>query len=281
MDLTQKTRDFALQWDADLVGIAPVDRFENAPPGRRPQDLLPAARSVVAIGVVINKGVMNANRIAFHGLRHAIFPYMVYGYTQINDQLTAIAHHLSRMLEREGHVTLPIPPSSPADGLTSMAAFSNRHASVAAGLGQFGWNALLITPQVGSRLRLVSLITEADLRPDPLSTGEPICDVEKCRYACVRVCPTGALSIDKGAEFNIGGHEFRYGITDKWKCKLGVGGIAKGAMGVTQLPVPNEMTPELFLELSRKEDVWQRAEYAALGRTSYCGRCIEACPVGR
>lgn len=89
-------------------------------------------------------------------------------YTQLNTHLSSIAHHLSRMLEKEGHVTLYILPSAPSDGFDAFAVFSNRHAAVAAGLGQIGWNALVLTPQVGARLRLVSLITEAELRPDPL-----------------------------------------------------------------------------------------------------------------
>jgi len=281
MELTYKLRDLAQQLDADYVGIAPVDRFDNAPPGKRPEDLLHGARSVVVFGVVINKGVMKANDIAFQGLRHAIYPYMMYGYSQLNNHLAAIAHHASRMLEKEGHVTLPVPPSGPSDGLELMGVFSNRHAAVAAGLGQFGWNALLITPRVGSRLRLVSLITQAELRPDPMYSGEAICDVDVCKHACVRRCPTGALSMGDGAGVTIGGQEFSYGTTDVWKCRLGVGGIAKGAMGRTQVPVPDEVTPSLYLELSKKEEVWQRMEFQAIGRASYCGRCIEVCPVGR
>ncbi|MDP2726735.1 MAG: hypothetical protein Q8P59_04255 [Dehalococcoidia bacterium] len=281
MDLTQKVRDFAQQWDADFVGVAPVDRFDNAPPGKRPRDLLPKALSVVAIGVAMNRGVMEANEIAFRGLRHAIYPYMLYGYVQLNGHLATIAHHLSRMLEKEGHVTLPIPPSPPSDALDSVGVFSNRHAAVAAGLGQFGWHSLLIMPQAGSRLRLVSIITEAELKPDPMYSGRPICDVKKCRYVCVRRCPTGAISMKDGTEVSIGGQDLQYAVIDKWKCRLGIGGFAKGSLGRTQLPVPEEVTPSVYLDITRKQDVWQPMETAAIGRASYCGRCLEVCPVGK
>ena len=40
-------------WGADLVGIAPVDRFEGAPAGHGPRDLLPESQSVIVAGVRI------------------------------------------------------------------------------------------------------------------------------------------------------------------------------------------------------------------------------------
>jgi hypothetical protein len=51
---------------------------------------------------------------------------------------------------------------------------------VAAGLGEFGLNNLLLTPQYGPRVRLESMITTAELAPDPLCEG-PIClGVDAC-----------------------------------------------------------------------------------------------------
>jgi epoxyqueuosine reductase QueG len=280
MNLTEKVRDFIGGMDADFVGIAPVERFEKAPPGKRPQDLLPEARSVVVVGIAIVQGVMRAKEIAFQGLRHAIYPYMIYGYVHLNNHLAAIAHHLSRLLEKEGHLTLPIPPSPPSDSYETIGVFSGRHAAVAAGLGQFGWNSLLVTPQVGSRLRLVSIITAAELEPDPMYMGEPICEVEKCRHLCLRRCPTGAISWE-GVKLSIGGRDFEYARIDKWKCRLALGGVAKGALGLTQLPVPEQVTPAVYLDLMKQEDIWQRMELAPIGRASYCGRCLEVCPVGK
>ena len=71
------------------------------------------------------------------------------------------------------------------------APFSHRHAAVAAGLGEFGLNNLLLTPRYGPRQRLVSIITTAPLEPDPI-IEKPICLGEKCSL-CIKRCPAGAF----------------------------------------------------------------------------------------
>ena len=43
----------AISLSVDAVGIAGVARFADAPPGKRPQDLLPNAKSVVVFGIKI------------------------------------------------------------------------------------------------------------------------------------------------------------------------------------------------------------------------------------
>jgi epoxyqueuosine reductase QueG len=59
--------------------------------------------------------------------------------------------------------------------------FSHRHAATRAGLGEFGYNNIVLTPQFGPRQRFNSIITEAVLVPDPL-IDRPIC----LRDACLR-----------------------------------------------------------------------------------------------
>ncbi len=64
--------------------------------------------------------------------------------------------------------------------------------AVAAGLGQLGINGQLLTPEAGSRVRLVLITTEAPLVHDePVDYGlHKVCD--ECQ-ACVRNCPVGAI----------------------------------------------------------------------------------------
>ena len=52
--------------------------------------------------------------------------------------------------------------------------FSHRHAATRAGLGEFDYNNVVLTPQYGPRQRFNSIITEAELVPDPL-IDSPIC----------------------------------------------------------------------------------------------------------
>ena len=50
-DKTSQVKEAALTFGADVVGIAPVERWnDHVPEGHRPADLLPGAKSVVVVG---------------------------------------------------------------------------------------------------------------------------------------------------------------------------------------------------------------------------------------
>ncbi len=61
-DLTLEVKDLARAQGAHLVGIAPVDRFEGAPKGHHPTDLLRGAKSVVVIAHRFFQGVLECDR---------------------------------------------------------------------------------------------------------------------------------------------------------------------------------------------------------------------------
>lgn len=90
---------------------------------------------------------------------------------------------LAEFLKRRGYRTAP--QGLAGDGIMIKYA-------VAAGLGQLGINGQLLTPEAGSRVRLVLITTEAPLVCDePVDYGmHKICD--ECQ-ACVRNCPVGAI----------------------------------------------------------------------------------------
>jgi len=66
------------------------------------------------------------------------------------------------------------------------------HYAIEAGLGQLGINGQLLTPEAGSRCRILMLTTDAVLTLDePVDYGlHKVCD--ECQ-ACVRNCPVGAI----------------------------------------------------------------------------------------
>jgi epoxyqueuosine reductase QueG len=67
--------------------------------------------------------------------------------------------------------------------------FSHKHAAYLAGLGSFGHNNVLLTPQYGPRVRFTSIFTTAEIEPDPIKTKD------LCIHCllCVKNCPAGAI----------------------------------------------------------------------------------------
>jgi ferredoxin len=143
----------------------------------------------------------------------------------LNPRLSEIAYDIARFLEEQGHPSLPLMPTMnwrvrPYGSVTTShtSDFSHRHAAVAAGLGAFGINALVLTPEYGPRQRFNSAITAAPLIPSPMYRGLELCDrcmlcVEGCHEECL-----GALKADRMVKVQIGGEEFEYCYTDKWRC---------------------------------------------------------------
>ena len=110
-------------------------------------------------------------------VQQTIFNFM---YNTANMRMQMIATQMAAFLEDRGHASLPLPAGGYKVGAGRYAFFSHRHAAVLAGLGEFGLNNLLLTPQYGPKVRLESMITAADLAPDPLCEG-PIClGVDAC-----------------------------------------------------------------------------------------------------
>ena len=165
-ELTKAVKGLAYNNNIDYIGIAPIDRFVNAPDGHKPTDLLPGAESVISLGVRVSQGPQLTQRMALahqKKLRHVSFSYRWFGYGLLNMYfLDGAAFLLTKLLEKEGYVSVPIVANGVEDTRAVMAAFSNRYAAVAAGLGEFGWNGICLTPDVGPRVRFVSVITTAN-----------------------------------------------------------------------------------------------------------------------
>jgi epoxyqueuosine reductase len=279
MALKRELQELALANGMKYFGIAPVDRFANLPEGHRPNDLLPGAKSVLVMGMVIPEGAIRGNLKAYEGLRHAIFTYVVYGYNKINDQLDWAALQAIFLLEKKYKQTAyGIPSSHPRDEKLFMGAMSNRYAAVCAGLGEFGWSGFVLSPQDGPRVRWISVITEAPMEPDPLYRGPKLCDPGQC-HICVEACPTGALSGDRAVEVQIQDYRASYSLRDKPRCRCATDGLVKGTPGRLQADLPAQMkTMDDWFALSRKDSPWQRME---ITHGNYCHRCLVLCPVGR
>jgi len=267
--LSREVKEFALQKEVDLVGIASIDRFSEAPPGLRPTDFLPKAKSVIVLGFRLPFGALEAAKRGYKGLKSAPQIYGVHAYQVVpNLSLLFAANAVAKFLERKGYISMPL-PSGPLGGLT----ISHRHAAVAAGLGEFGWMGITVTPEYGPKQRWVSIITRAELEPDPLYNGPKLCDRSKCDI-CIKVCPTKAIPEKESKKVVIGGKVYEYAKIDPAKCAVACEGLKEFG-----IPLPEQPTWEDLNKL--RQLVPDVGGLFTSKPTYYCGRCLVFCPVGK
>lgn len=187
--LTVSLKHFAIAQGADLVGIAKMESFSGAPKGHRPDDLLRGAKSVIVMAVALPAATFESAPS-----REYSMSYMI-----ANQELNTIAFRTAKYLQKKGYRAVHVPASPPYDLELMMGDLSHRHAGYLAGIGVFGKNSLLLSPKYGARMRLVSVITDAVLRPDK------VLDIDICKEctSCIRGCPAKALKgggvVDKPA----------------------------------------------------------------------------------
>jgi len=121
---------------------------------------------------------------------HAVAVSYRHSYELTNQRLDLIASQLGCLLQRSGYRVLPIPSAKRVDDERICASFSHKMAAHLAGLGWIGKSCLLITPQVGPRVRWVSVLTNALLEV----TGGPTKEQCGSCQECVEICPVQAFT---------------------------------------------------------------------------------------
>ena len=287
--LTEDIKSRASDMGADLVGVAPVERFQFAPEETNPGHYLPTASSVISIGIHIADGVIDIWGNHDEPGKSA-GPYLFYGYGQVNMELGRITHSLAKELEKYGYRVVIFPPTWGVsvyrflERLTEGVAlgdFSHRHAAVAAGLGEIGWHGLCMTPKYGTRVRWCSVITDAPLAPDPLYAGPRLCRPAECGKLCVRGCPTRAFST-QSVSCRIGDRVFEYSKLDKLRCYYGIYGYMKGSGGRSDFRIPEgQGTLDGLRQAREEQDPWDQALFRhahGIITGDFCVRCLRECP---
>ncbi|MDR3364948.1 MAG: hypothetical protein LBS91_08410 [Clostridiales Family XIII bacterium] len=223
----QQIKDFALAHaKIDKIGVAGIERFNGAPEGYHPTDFLPGCKSAIVCAIRLPDGAVQAvyrmledRRLHLHGI------YPAYGYTgAANYTLLFAAMRIARFVERlTGEACAPI-PAGPTHGAKTM---SLRHSAVAAGIAEFGWHGLAMTPEFGTRNRFCVILTTAELESDPLYDGPPLCDPVKCGV-CAAMCPTNAIGKydpKRARSFDVGGKPCEYSMFDGNRCKMATSGM--------------------------------------------------------
>jgi len=189
MSLTEELRRYAESLRLDFIGFCSANALNGAPEDRRPRAYLHDAQSVISIGYKLNY-------TSIQGLPKCRSAYML-EHDYANRHLDEASHLIARFLEMRGFKAIGFDSGAgfyhEAGGEPKEIAadFSHKHAAVACGLGKFGLNNLVISPLWGPRVRLATIITDAELEySSPLE--ENPCFTDKCEE-CVKICPVHAL----------------------------------------------------------------------------------------
>jgi epoxyqueuosine reductase QueG len=115
-------------------------------------------------------------------------PLYFHHYQRVNILLDTLGLIVTSTIQDLGYQAMAIAASQIVDWKNQKAHLSHKHAARAAGLGWIGRNNLLVNEQFGSRLRLVTILTEI-----PLVINAPsIKDCGSC-LDCLSVCPARAI----------------------------------------------------------------------------------------
>lgn len=185
--LKQKIKREAKKLGINLIGFANVERWEEYAEIREkyyPQNIWSWSKTVISLAVQIYLPMIETT------------PSVVYSelYNTTNRMLDEAGYRLANVLNQEGFRAIYFPRDCYGDISVLVkkpeAAFSHVIAGKYAGLGTLGYNHTLITKEYGPRVRLVSVVTDAELTPDKIMEKE-LCI--KCKL-CQQSCPTNAFT---------------------------------------------------------------------------------------
>lgn len=286
--LTRDLRRHLKREGASLVGFGNIQRMAGAPEIQRPERYLPTGKSLISIAIHINEAVCDH----IIGRKPVYHSFMIYTLGIVNPMLDRLAFFAAGFLEDRGFKSYPFPANSPHDLRPSEGYgggpgdVSHKHIAVCCGLGEMGWHTMLLTPEYGTRQKLVTVITEAPLIPDPMLDHGELCDSVACGFRCAKICPTAALprKREEGAYVNVtvDGKELEYCNIIGWRCRWGCSGMLMSTGGYKNIPMPrNEPTDDELLEYKAMVDPWQRRaeDKSYAGTSPYCGKCLAVCPV--
>ncbi len=176
---TQDILDEVRQWGADLVGVADTKRLAGME--TEPWDLLDAFPYALSIAVRLSNAIVDQTT-------KGPTPLYSQHYIRVNSLLDDLAIRLVNRLQECGSKALPIPASQILSEERFTSYLSHKAVAIAAGLGWQGKSLLLVTPQYGPRIRLVTVLTDHPFQPNaPIRNRCAQCTL------CTDACPAGAI----------------------------------------------------------------------------------------
>lgn len=256
----EEVKQIAAAFGADLVGIASAKTLNAFPPDPRwpqtPERISPYVKSVIVI----------VKRIPVAAFRCKTNVPVQYMDMLVLRKMDRIAYQLVEALENAGHPSF-VTAAQETDWDYKRASYgrlSTRHLGIEAGLGTFGLEVNILTPEYGPRVYLTGVLTELELEADEPIT-EQVCIGESCSR-CLYSCPSDAVrhfGIDKRA-CATEAQEFGFSTIIKfWESFMRAPDAEQAALLKDR---------ELF-------GFWQGL-LRVVGSFGDCPRCLAVCPVG-
>ncbi len=252
----------ARELGADLAGIASCAVLEANPPDpswpQVPSRISSRVRSCIVLAkrMPIGEFLSDDTRTIAHTNQ------------VVMRRLEKIAYDLSYWLDGLGHYSFQIAADETDPELKrgSYGYLSTRHVAVEAGLGTFGLESNLLTPEYGPRVYVTAVLTEAELEADrPIE--QQICLGESCGR-CLLACPSDAV--------------LQWGL-DKRRCathaqRHGISSIIYGPLQHLN-DATNSAAAKNVLASRDTFEKW-RSIIRLVMAFGVCPRCIEVCPLG-
>ncbi|MBL8381194.1 MAG: hypothetical protein JNM79_25220 [Burkholderiales bacterium] len=269
-------RRVALGSGVDVVGIAPTHRWDEfVPPGSRPYDILPGAKSVVVVGV------RGPSAGAWLSPDHRLIE--MNGYDFANDR---VIHIVADHIEREyGHQAIQA-PGLPVGG--HQPAFSMMLAAVLSGLGTRSFAAnIILNPKYGL-LYYSACLTTLELPSDPM-LEQDVCPHPMCvqvykaggRTPCQAACP----SDDGGCLHGTLDENDRIATTyyDRERCVSRAMNFGINSFQKAMEQIVNEDDAERRRMMIHSDFFTRSASAIAFYKESVaqCFECMRVCPIGR
>lgn len=258
----------------DVVGMANIERFSEAPERMHPKNIFPDCKTVISI-------VQPIPRSTYRGITEGTYwpNYTYYSYNRLNTLFRPmVTYELARFIEDHGFEAVPVYPGVPESYDTDAQPVAPgrpvpeinlnvRIAAMACGLGEIGWSKVFIHPVFGPRVRIGNILTDAELEPDPVMQPGTLC--KRC-MKCVSDCPGNAIpkAGEKPAiKIRINGHVYEWGDVHMGRCTATHHGINWRAS-----PFMKKFFPGFNLDITKttmSEDTAYKTAYTLAGGDWY------------
>lgn len=253
--IKERIKNYAEEIGVDDIGFASVENYKS--PNSIPiNEIFKGAKSIIVLAFQQIDNCESENE-----------QFASVGIKLVSEFSHACAYKVARFVKKEfkAHVMavpLSIPINMNKETYLPSGYVSLRHAALAAGLGNFGRNNLIIHPEMGSKVVFTAVVTEMDIQPDtPVKEKLCIdCDI------CVNQCPVNALCEENK--------------TDVMKCMFNSQPYGFGGYKLFWTKFFGSSSKEQKIMIN-DEKVGKLHQAMSLGSQYVCFNCTKSCPAGR